>query len=662
MIDWLACTLVKGIGWLLCRLPASAAVWLGEQLGTLAYRLRPMRTRIGLLNLRAAFDGKLTPIQVRRIVRESYRQLGAGIVELLRLPVIDRAYIDRHVVIEGREHFDGAAASSRPVIILTGHYGNWELSSIVAALHGYPIVALARAQAKFPKLYRLLVSYRESKGCTIVHKGGAMKRLITALGEGRVIGIVGDQASRQGIFIEFFGRPALFATGSFELAWGKEAVIVPGFMHRVRAAEHRLVIEPPIRLDRSRPKEEAVKEGVERFAALLAKHITDDPAQWLWMYKRWKHTPARKVLVLSDGKTGHLKQSLAVVAALREQCPALSHQVVDVRYRHRFARAMTLLWSVLAPGTFGAIGCLQWALKPESAAALLGRYADVIVSCGSSTVPVAVLWSAENRAKLIALMNPAPVPVSRFSLIIAPQHDRLPADPRVVRITGALTGRLDDGRLLAARQQLAAHPKFRRGNTANGMPADREEEGAVSCGPSISVFVGGDTEEYELSPSAAKELIEQVLAACELTGAQCMVTTSRRTSPSIDKQLAARLNQHPRCRMVLLANQDPIDGTMEGMLGAADVAVVTGESVSMVTEACASGKPVIAVRPHRRRNRGSSPAKHERFLDQLERDGYVHLVQGSGVSSAIREALTNRQAVRRLDNFALVREAVGRLL
>ena len=114
--------------------------------------------------------------------------------------------------------------------------------------------------------------------------------------------------------------------------------------------------------------------------------------------------------------------------------------------------------------------------------------------------------------------------------------------------------------------------------------------------------------------------------------------------------------------MVLLANQDPIDGTMEGMLGAADVAVVTGESVSMVTEACASGKPVIAVRPHRRRNRGSSPAKHERFLDQLERDGYVHLVQGSGVSSAIREALTNRQAVRRLDNFALVREAVGRLL
>ena len=93
MIDWLACALVNAIGWLLCRLPPEVAVWIGERLGRLASWLQPKRSRIGWLNLRAAFDGMLTPNAARRIIRASYAQLGAGIMELLRLPVIDRAYM-----------------------------------------------------------------------------------------------------------------------------------------------------------------------------------------------------------------------------------------------------------------------------------------------------------------------------------------------------------------------------------------------------------------------------------------------------------------------------------------------------------------------------------------------------------------------------------------
>ena len=169
MVDWLACALVKLVGGLLCRLPPDVAVGVGEQLGSVACWLQPTRTRIGLQNLRAAYDGTLTPAQSRRIVRACYRQLGASAIELLRLPVMDRAYVDRYITIEGYQHFESTVASGRPVVLLTGHYGNWELSSIVAALIGHPIVALARAQDTLPNLYWVLVSYRESKGCTVVH-------------------------------------------------------------------------------------------------------------------------------------------------------------------------------------------------------------------------------------------------------------------------------------------------------------------------------------------------------------------------------------------------------------------------------------------------------------------------------------------------------------
>lgn len=651
MLDWLACTLVKLVGGLLCRLPPAAAVWLGERFGGLAYWLQPKRSRIGVLNLRAAFDGRLSPAEARQIIRACYRQMGASLAELLRLPVIDRAYIERFLTVQHRERFDEAVASGRPVILLTGHYGNWELSSIAAALGGHPIVALARAQQKLPKLYRLLVSYRESKGCTIVHKGGAMKRLIAALEEGRLVGIVGDQASRQGIFVEFFGRPALFATGPFELAYRKGALILPAFLRRERGPFHRLIIEPPIELSRDRPNDEAVREGIERFAVLLARHVTDDPRQWLWMHKRWKHTPARRALVLSDGKLGHLKQSLAVLEAAQARAPGLSSQVVEVRYRHAAARLLALLWSWWVPGGWGAARCLQWMLEPRSAAVLLSRYADLLVSCGASVAPVNLLWAAENRAQAVVLMNPSPLPLRRFALVVAPRHDGLPARANLVQTAGALAAPLSDERLRQADARLQRHPRYR-----GGQAPDR----AV---PAVAVFIGGETGEYELTAAFAEALIKQVLSACDAARGACLVTTSRRTAPAVERLLTERLAADPRCRLLLLASRDALDGTMEGMLGAAAVAVVTGESISMVSEACASGRRVIVVQPPLRASRPAGHTKPARFLEPLAREGYLACVPVPELGLAIQRGLQERRpAVKRLDDLAAVRDAITGLL
>jgi len=606
--------------------------------------------RIGLVNLRAAFHGTLMPGKARRIIRACYKQLGAGLVELLRLPAIDRAYLDRHVAIEGRHHVEEAAASGRPVIFLTGHYGNWELCSITAALHGYPIVALARAQANLPRLYRLLVSYRESKGCTIIHKGGAMQRLVAALGERRFVGIVGDQASRQGRFVDFFGRPALFTTGPFELAYGNDALIVPAFIHRLHGPFHRLVVEPPIRLSRKIPKADAVRAGIEQFAAALARHIQDDPAQWLWMHKRWKHTPARRILVLGDGRLGHLKQSLAVVDALRECRPELRAEVVEVRYRHPLARAITVLWSWWVPGGVGAARCLARALTPEAASALLTRHADLVVSCGSSTAPLNLLWAAENRAKSVVVMHPAPLPLRRFSLVIAPRHDELPRRPNVVQTVGALVTRLPEEALLQARDRLQGHPRFRAGALTDGRPV-------------IAVFIGGDSPHYEVSPAFAEALMRQVTATCDALEGWCLVTTSRRTSPAVERLLSEWLSRYPRCRLLLIAARDQLDGTMEGMVASADVAVVTGESISMVSEVCASGRRVVVVEPPLRGAAAATLTKHQRFLRALIHEGYARMVPVPEVGLAIQRALNERQQpAKRLDDFAAVRDAVSKLL
>ncbi len=655
MLDSIACALVKGFSWLLCRLPPTLAVWIGRRLGGLAYWVRPKRARIGVRNLQAAFDKRFTPWQARRTIRRCFREMGAGLVELLRLPVIDAAYMDRYITVEGQEHFEAAVGSGRPVILLTGHFGNWELCSIVAALQGHPILALARAQQKLPKLYRLLVSYRESKGCRVIHKGSAMRQLLAGLDARQLIGIVGDQASRQGLFVDFFGRPALFATGPFELAYTRQALIVPAFIHRLRGPRHRLVIEPSITLDGGAPKPEAVRDGITRFAVLLARHITEDPAQWLWVHKRWKHTPARRLLVLSDGKAGHLKQSLAVAQMLRERSSvpsAVAQDVVEVRYRSRFARAVAVVWAGWMPGSLGAAACLRAVLQWEAARPLLTRAADVVISCGAAGAPINLLCARLAGAKSVVLMNPAPLPLYRFSLVVAPRHDRLPRRRNLLEVHGAVT-QLREETLREARDRLAAHPRFR--GDAPGVVGGRRH-------PVVAVMIGGDSAAYRLSPAFAEALATQVLSVCEEANAWCLVTTSRRTSPEVERVLAARFGQQPRCRLLLLASRDALDGTMEGMLGWADLAVVTGESVSMVTEACASGRQVVVVEPALRHPDRQAPTKARVFLRQLAADGFVRLAPLPEAAHAMRLSLAAGRPPRRLDDTVLLGDALARLL
>ncbi len=648
MIDWLLYWVVKSVGWGLCRLPPSVCVAVGMALGQVAYWFQPKRAHIGCLNLKAAFGDRFTPSQRGGIIQRMFRHLGAGIVEMLRLPAMDDAYFHRFITIDGREHIDQVVASGRPIMFMTAHFGNWEMSSIIGAFLGHPIVALARAQEKFPRLYHLLVSYRESKGCRVVHKGSAMRQLIRALERRESVGIVGDQASRQGVPVNFFGRPALFATGPYELAARNRAMIIPAFLYRVRGPSHRLVLEPPFDCPAERPSDEAVRCGVERFAAILARHIEHDPAQWLWVHKRWKHTTARHVLVLSDGKQGHVKQSLVVVRAFKTQRAEVRDRVVDVRYRHRPARLLTLLWAWGVPRGIGGMACLRWTLTPACFDELVNAYADVVISCGAATAPVNVLLASENRAKSVVVMNPAPLPLRRFSLAFVPTHDRIAPHPHVVQVPGALTT-VTEEELVLAGERLTRHPQF-RGHSLNGSQSV------------VSVLLGGGTAEYELTTAFVEALIHQVLEACEAVGGSCLVTTSRRTPPDVERLLRERLARHPRCALLLLASRDQLNGTIEGMLGLARVVVVTGESVSMVTEACASGRHVLVVEPPLRQAGWGRLTKSQRYVRQLAEGGYAKPLFLREISRTIQRVITHPPPRQRLDATATIYDAVKRVL
>jgi mitochondrial fission protein ELM1 len=113
--------------------------------------------------------------------------------------------------------------------------------------------------------------------------------------------------------------------------------------------------------------------------------------------------------------------------------------------------------------------------------------------------------------------------------------------------------------------------------------------------------------------------------------------------------------------LLLIASRDQLNGTLEGMVGWADVVVVTGESISMVSEACASGKRVIVVDPPARPSSGGS-SKVRRYVHRLVAGGYARVASVSALGQAIRQALDDQRPVRRLDTYATIESAVTRLL
>jgi mitochondrial fission protein ELM1 len=179
--------------------------------------------------------------------------------------------------------------------------------------------------------------------------------------------------------------------------------------------------------------------------------------------------------------------------------------------------------------------------------------------------------------------------------------------------------------------------------------------------PVVSVFIGGDTSDFELTADFADALASAVQAACESVGVDYLVTTSRRTPGDIERRLDRRLEPDPRCRLLLRAGHDPLDGTMEGMLGAADVAVVTGESISMVSEACASGRRVLVVPLPRRASKHRGTTKTEWFLSELSREGRARVVSVPELAEAIPPALKEGPGAP-LQTMQAVSAAISRLL
>jgi tetraacyldisaccharide 4'-kinase len=230
------------------------------------------------------------------------------------------------------------------------------------------------------------------------------------------------------------------------------------------------------------------------------------------------------VLILSDGKAGHLNQSRAVAGVIQQMRSRqdkrgrrVTVKTVEVKFKNGLFRILLRVCAVFSvPGCRKCLKCLRFSLRRDSFEQLTGTEADVIISAGASLSAVNLFLSYKNNARNVNLMKPSLPGKSRFDLVIVPEHDGLRAGDNVV-VTR-----------LAPNLVNQEYLKEQAGILKNNLQLKQ---------PVIGVLIGGDTPAYRIDNGLIEKIVSQLKITARNLDCQMLVTTSRRTSAAAEKAL-----------------------------------------------------------------------------------------------------------------------------
>jgi Kdo2-lipid IVA lauroyltransferase/acyltransferase len=269
------------------RLPARVVLGVGAALGTALYHLDRSHRRIATENVRHCFPA-WSAAQRERMVRESFRQFGQRVMELLRVSGLPTDALRSLVEVKGREHVETAYAKGRGVLFFSGHYGNWELQALAHALLFEPGGVLARPLDN-PHLHRWVERVRQRTGNVVLYKRGAVRKALRLLADGHGVAMLIDQHthSADAIRIQFFGRPVAATSTLAALALRTGAPVVPIFTVPRPGGGMCMTYGPPVEPP-SDTGPDGVRELTQRCTDVLERVIREEPAPWLWMHRRWR--------------------------------------------------------------------------------------------------------------------------------------------------------------------------------------------------------------------------------------------------------------------------------------------------------------------------------------------------------------------------------------
>jgi KDO2-lipid IV(A) lauroyltransferase len=285
---------------LLSLIPIRIGQSLGRILANVMAKALKRRVTSSLNNLRYVFGHTMSESELIALNGRIIAHFAQMLFEAPHILRLTPENLDRYVVFENEEALTRAVKKGKGVFVLTAHFGNWEFMSAATSLRLQAKNAVVVRPADFEPADRLLTTLRSRFGTEIIPKRRAMKRLLSAKKENKVIGILLDQNVDwyEGVFVPFLGKPACTNKGLALVALRTGSPVVPIFSVRQPDGRYRIIFEDEVVLKRTGDKIRDTEENTVLFNQIIEKYVLRHPDHWFWFHKRWKTKPYCPILRL----------------------------------------------------------------------------------------------------------------------------------------------------------------------------------------------------------------------------------------------------------------------------------------------------------------------------------------------------------------------------
>lgn len=262
--------------------------------GKFFYYCLPFRKRVILENIRLVFADILTDAQITRLAQSFYSHLASSLAENIKLRFMSRENIKARGEVRGYEKILAAAEQGKGVLILSGHFGNWEFAPI-AGIWNFPEFRgrfhLVRKSIRMKWLENILFHRYFQAGLQVIPKKNSLQKVIDVLEQNDAVVFVMDQAAsvddRIGVPVKFFGHTAGTYKSLATLA-RMDIPVVPANTYRDKSGKHVLEFYDALPWQAHEKRQTEIELNTQNYNTILEKFVLSRPEQWFWMHRRWK--------------------------------------------------------------------------------------------------------------------------------------------------------------------------------------------------------------------------------------------------------------------------------------------------------------------------------------------------------------------------------------
>jgi KDO2-lipid IV(A) lauroyltransferase len=276
-------------------LPFVAAFRFTGFLGRMAFYLIKKERVKTLEHLKIAFPDR-SENDLEKLGADVFQNYGYIAAELAFIDKLLPCF-DKIISITGRKILDEVVGQDRGGVAIVSHLGNWEFLGGYLAMLGYPSAVIGR-RIYYDKYDKMLVGIRNKMKLRTIYRDESPREVLKAIKEKKFVGFVVDQnvETVDGVFAEFFGRPAFTPSAPVRLAMRLDIPVVPLFIIR-EGMKHHIIIEPSLDLVRTGDTEKDILVNTQKWVTLQENYIRRYPHLWVWNHKRWKTVPKEPILV-----------------------------------------------------------------------------------------------------------------------------------------------------------------------------------------------------------------------------------------------------------------------------------------------------------------------------------------------------------------------------